>query len=464
MIRVSYSKELPTAKDVVQIVLKKQKETYIEHTKTGQKVVVFRLEDSKEMTRRKFILLARKLVMTAKSYNLSNIAMSFDELVFPSMKLTNEEVASLLITNMEMANFEFNKYKQEPKEGWTYVQKLVLVGDSVTAAVKKAVKEAQIIGKWTNVARRLSNTPAGDMTPENLAKEAKKFAKEASVQITVWDEKKIMSEKMGAVMGVAQGSANKPRFIILNYKGSSAKEQPIVLVGKGVTFDTGGVNIKPGKSMLDMHMDMSGAAAVISSIMMASELGVKKNIVGLVPAVENMPSGTSFRTNDILTSLSGKTIEVLHTDAEGRLILADGLTYAQKFNPRVVIDVATLTGAALVALGKRASAIFTKDEELQSNLISWGEQSGDYVWPLPLWDEYEPEIKGTFADVANMGKNPYGGSIIGAMFLYQFAKDLKCPWVHIDIAPRMVATDDEFLAKGAAGAPVRLLKEVFAQY
>ena len=184
---------------------------------------------------------------------------------------------------------------------------------------------------------------------------------------------------------------------------------------------------------------------------------LKKNIVGLIPAVENMPSGSSYRPGDVLRTMSGKTIEVLNTDAEGRIILADALTYAKKYNPRIVIDVATLTGAAMVALGQRASAIFSKDESVIEKLRELGEKTGEYVWPLPLWDEYEEEVKGTFGDIANAQKSKYGGAISGAMFLYQFAKDLSCPWVHIDIAPRMTAIDGEYLAKGAAGAPVRLL-------
>ncbi len=183
-------------------------------------------------------------------------------------------------------------------------------------------------------------------------------------------------------------------------------------------------------------------------------------MVGLVPAVENMPSGSSYRPGDVLHSLSGKTIEVLNTDAEGRIILADAITYAKRYSPTLVVDVATLTGASMVALGQRCSAIFTEDEGLERKLRAWGEESGDYVWPLPLWSEYEEEIKGTFGDVANVGKTKYGGAITAAKFLHVFAKDLECPWVHIDMAPRMTSIEGEYLAKGAAGAPVRLLLKI----
>ena len=190
---------------------------------------------------------------------------------------------------------------------------------------------------------------------------------------------------------------------------------------------------------------------------LAAKLGIKKNVIGLVPAVENMPSGSSYRPGDVLTSLSGKTIEVLNTDAEGRIILADAITYAKRFKPRLVVDVATLTGAAMAALGQRASALFASDEKFSNMIRHAGEESGDYVWPLPLWEEYEEEIKGTFGDVANVGKTKYGGAITAAVFLHQFAKDLPCLWAHIDIAPRMTSIEGEYLAKGAAGAPVRLL-------
>jgi leucyl aminopeptidase len=231
-----------------------------------------------------------------------------------------------------------------------------------------------------------------------------------------------------------------------------------VLVGKGVTFDTGGLNIKPGDAMNEMHMDMSGGAAVLLTVILGAKLGLKKNVVALVPAVENMPSGSSYRPGDILRTMSGKTIEVLNTDAEGRIILADALTYAKKYRPRLVVDVATLAGATMSALGQRASAIYTRDEKLEKLFRELGEESGDYVWPLSLWDEYEEDIKGTFGDVINLGKTKYGGAITGAIFLYQFAKDY--PWVHIDICPRMTSVEGEFLAKGATGVPVRLLAKI----
>jgi leucyl aminopeptidase len=261
--------------------------------------------------------------------------------------------------------------------------------------------------------------------------------------------------KMGGVLGVAQGSVEEPKFIIYEYFGTNKKERPIVFVGKGVTFDTGGLSLKTYEYMIDMHYDMSGGSAALHGVIAASRLGIKKNLVALIPAVENMPSGSSYRPGDILHTMSGKTIEVLNTDAEGRIILADALTYAEKYKPMLVIDIATLTGAAAVALGLRASAIFTKEEKLQRMCVEAGEETGDYLWPMPLWEEYESDIKGTFGDWANVSKIKYGGAITAAIFLYQFAKNY--PWVHLDIAPTMSSIEGQYLSKGATGSPIRML-------
>ena len=250
----------------------------------------------------------------------------------------------------------------------------------------------------------------------------------------------------------------------MEYAGGKKGDKPMVLVGKGVTFDTGGINLKPSNSLLGMNMDMSGGAAVIHTLALAVKMKLKKNIIGLIPSVENMASGKSYRPGDVIRSMSGQTIEVLNTDAEGRVILADALTYAQKYNPEIVIDVATLTGAAMVALGERASAIFTDDDDLAKRVEKVGEKTGDYVWRLPMWEEYENEIKGSLGDWTNVHNKDsrYGGAIYGAIFLHQFIKGFR--WVHIDMAPRMVAMAGENLAGGATGSPVRLLYKFIEEY
>ncbi len=419
------------------------------------------LIDKKNLNRRKLILLLRKIIFISKSTKVKKI--SLDVKALADLKIAEDANLGVLIgENFEMANFEFVKYKTPPKKGWNFVTDVVLYGE-ISEGLKKGLKKGQIIGLEVNKCRELANTSGADMTPQKLAEAAKKLASETKTKITVFGQKEIKKLKMGGILGVSRGSKESPRFIIVEYNGAPSG-QPIVLIGKGVTFDTGGLNVKTGDSMNEMHMDMSGGAAVIHAIAAAAKLGIKKNIIGLIPAVENMPSGESYRPGDILKSMSGKTIEIGNTDAEGRVILADAITYAKKYNPKIVIDVATLTGAAIAALGFQASAIFSKDESVIKKCIESGESSGDYVWPLPLWDEYEEEVRGTFGDVVNSSKSRYGGAINGAMFLYQFAKDLKCPWLHIDIAPRMTSVEGENLTKGAAGAPVRLLIKILETF
>lgn len=395
---------------------------------------------------RRFIILCRAVVNTAKANKVKKFALELPEL--------DDTRAQLAAESFEMANFEFNHFKTKPNDGWNEVEEILLCGAS-SKGVETAVQKGQTIGREVNACRVLANTPGGDITPTALAKAAKEAVKGLPIKVTTLGEKEMKKLGMGALLGVAKGSTEKPTFTILEYKGG--KGAPIVLCGKGVTFDSGGLNLKPSSGIYEMHMDMSGAAAVIHTVALAARLKLKKHVVGLIPSVENMPSGAAYRPGDVLKSLSGKTIEVLNTDAEGRLILADALTYAKRFKPAVVADVATLTGAAMSALGTYASAVMTRDEGLQKKVLDAAERAGDYAWPLPLWDEYEDMVKGVFADVTNSSPIRYGGAIEGGMFLWQFAKELECPWVHIDMAPRMTAAPGDELAKGAAGAPVRLL-------
>lgn len=418
-----------------------------------------------KLTRRKLTVLMRKIIAAAKQHKLKKISIAWNDLkmLAKTSELAEKELASLVAENFEMADFEFRRFKTKPKDGWNDVAVVLLTG-TISKSAKEGLKRGQTIGRGVNECRELANTPGSDMTPKHLAQAARLAVRGTRASVKVLGKKEMKKIGMGAILGVAKGSSEEPQFIIIEYKGGKAAEKPIVLVGKGVTFDTGGLNLKPGDSMLEMHMDMSGGAAVIWSLVLAAKLGLKKNVVGLIPAVENMPSGSSYRPGDVLKSLSGKTIEVLNTDAEGRIILADALTYAKRFNPRLVVDVATLTGASLVALGQQASAIMTRDARVETLLRELGEESGDYVWPFPLWDEYEDLVKGNFGDVPNIptSNSRYAGVIGGGMFLYQFAKDY--PWAHIDMAPRMTAAPGENLSKGAAGAPVRLLVKLIERF
>ncbi|OGG42454.1 hypothetical protein A3A21_02580 [Candidatus Jorgensenbacteria bacterium RIFCSPLOWO2_01_FULL_45_25b] len=454
MINITYSETKPEVKEIALARFEEGNDSWTQVLQSGQKEIVIGIGKKEDFTRRKFIITARRIAVSAKAGKIKKIAVSLENILSFSPFLKEDEAGELLIQNMELANFEFVAYKTQPEEGWNVVEEVIIYG-AIKEEIKQAIERGQMIADEVNASRKLINTPGGEMTPSVLAEAAKKAAQGLDIKVSMLGKKEIQELKMGGILGVSEGSREEPKFILMEYMGGEGK--PIVLVGKGVTFDTGGLSLKPEQYMYEMHMDMSGGGAVIHTIALAAKLKLKKNIVALIPAVENMPSGSSYRPGDILKTMSGKTIEVLNTDAEGRIILADALTYAKKYNPELVIDVATLTGAASVALGERASAIFSKDESLIEKIRKSGEESGDYVWPLPLWEEYEEDIKGTFGDVANSTKTRYGGAITAAVFLYQFVKDVGYSWLHIDMAPRMTSIEGEYLAKGSSGAPIQLL-------
>lgn len=465
--KISVSGKLSGAKDFTEIKFNNDiLDSRLVVGQSGKKILEIKPIAFENASRRHLVIIARQIIMMAKRNGIKKISLSWQELRKLKLKNKPEEITEIMAVNFEMANYEFTRYKTPPKEGWPNIEEAVILADrEMISSLKKALAKGQLLGLEINASRDLSNTPGGEMTPALMANEIKKAIKGTGIKMKVLEVADMKKLGMGAILGVAHGSCEKPKFIILEYVGKKDKN-PIVLAGKAVTFDTGGLNLKPSDSIMDMHLDMSGGAAVAFAIIAAAKLGIKKRIIGLIPAAENMPSGESYRPGDILKSMSGKTIEVLNTDAEGRILLADAFTFAEKYNPKIVIDVATLTGAAAGALGERASAIFSKDEDLVRQFQDLGERSGDYVWPLPLWDEYEPEVKGINADVANLksqGNPRYGGAINGAMFLYQFAK--KFPrWIHIDMAPRDKAVYDEFLAKGSTGEPIRLLVKLLEEY
>lgn len=431
----------------------------------GTKVATIGIGE-KALSRRSFYVIPRRILAFARAKKIRHFRIRVSDILGINLTeaITPKERVELFIIGFEMANFEFIKYKSKPKEGWTHVEEVEFITTNEHATdVKDAIKHGTIVAEAINEARVLSNTPGGEMTPDILFQDAKKLAKGSKANVSALSPKEMRKLGMGGILGVAQGSAEEPRLIVVEYRGGlSTKDAPLVLVGKGITFDTGGLNLKPTNAIYEMHLDMSGGAAVIASVVAAAKLGVKKNIIGLIPAAENMPSGSSYRPGDILRTMSGTTIEITNTDAEGRVVLADALTYAERYKPRLVVDVATLTGASMVALGTRMSALFSNSEELSGMIRKLGDESGDYVWPMPLWEEYERDIRGTFGDFVNSSKTPYGGAITGATFLHQFAKNY--PWAHIDMAPRMTSIDEEYLAKGASGAPVRLLVKLLELY
>ena len=309
--------------------------------------------------------------------------------------------------------------------------------------------KAQIAG--VTLAREWGNRPANHATPDMLAQAAKALSKHAKVSCEVLGLKEVTRLGMGSFAAVAQASAQPLRFIVLHYKGAAASQAPVVLVGKGITFDTGGISLKPGPGMDEMKFDMCGAASVLGTIEALAHLKPAINVVGLIPACENMPGGKALKPGDVVTSMSGQTIEILNTDAEGRLILCDALTYAKRFKPSAVIDIATLTGACVIALGHLRSGLYATDETLATQLLEAGERSLDLCWRMPLDDEYAEGLKSNFADVANVADRA-AGSVTAAKFLQRFAKDF--PWAHLDIAGTAWKSG---AAKGATGRPVPAL-------
>lgn len=382
-----------------------------------------------------------KQVVGACTIALQNKKIRDFALVVPKAgaeKIGMDKIGSETVVAIETANYAFDEHKSEKDarvESLKEVSFVDIFSDKDKKLIHNGIKEGQIIGECVNYTRHLGNTPPSIMTPTLLGKSALELAKEnEKIKVKVMSLPEIKKAGMGCLLGVSQGSIEEPKFIILEYKGGKTEEKPTVLVGKGITFDSGGLGIKPGNYMNDMKFDMLGAATVLGSIKAAATLGLKKNIVGLIPSCENMPSGSSYRPDDILTAYNGKTVEIIHTDAEGRLILADALSYAVNYKPKEVIDFATLTGACMVALGNERSGLFGSDDKLIENLKNSGNQIGEQLWHLPVGEEYSEANKSDVADVKNLsgvGGPGFGGASTAAAFL-QFFTDYS--WAHIDLS------------------------------
>jgi len=327
----------------------------------------------------------------------------------------------------------------------------VLCSKADSKPVAQGIARGQAIAAGVQLARECGNRPGNFCTPTWLGEQAKKLGKEFELKVEVLDRKACEKLGMGSFLSVAQGSAEPPRFIVARYDGAAKTQAPIVLVGKGITFDTGGISLKPGAEMDEMKFDMGGAASVLGTLRAVAELKPKLNLVVIVPSCENMPSGNAVKPGDVVKSMSGQTIEILNTDAEGRLILCDALTYAERFKPSVVVDVATLTGACVIALGHHHSGLFTADDKVAAQMLEASKSALDPCWRMPLDEEYDEQLKSNFADMANIGGRP-GGAITAAMFLRRFTS--KYPWAHLDIAGTAWKSG---AAKGATGRPVPLL-------
>jgi len=361
-----------------------------------------------------------------------------------------------IVLKMNHCRYRFEQLKSNNSVKKKALGKLIMnvPGKRDLIAGESAIEQGIAISDGISITRDLGNLPSNICTPSYIAKQAKALAKgQKKLTVTVLEEADMRKLKMGSLLSVSAGSRQPAKLIALHYKGGNKNDQPVVLVGKGVTFDTGGISLKPGAAMDEMKFDMCGAASVIGTVRAVVAMNLPINLVGIIPTTENMPDGLATKPGDIVTSMSGQTIEILNTDAEGRLILCDALTYAEKFKPRCVIDIATLTGACIVALGKIPSAVLGNHRALIDDLIESGNQIEDRLWELPLWDEYQEQLKSNFADMANIGGRD-AGTITAACFLSRFTKKYK--WAHLDIAGTAWKSGD---AKGATGRPVSLLTQ-----
>jgi leucyl aminopeptidase len=353
------------------------------------------------------------------------------------------------------AVYRFDQMKSKKDEVRRPLRKLTLTVErrNELHIAERAAAEGQAIAHGMALAKDLGNLPGNICTPTYLAERSMAMCKEFGIEGKVLEKKDCEDLKMGSFLSVAAGSRQPPKFIIMEYKGGKAEDKPIVLIGKGITFDTGGISLKPGEGMDEMKFDMCGAASVIGTMQVAASLKLPLNLVALVPATENMPDGLATKPGDIVTTMSGQTVEVLNTDAEGRLILNDALTYAERYEPACVVDVATLTGACVIALGHVASGLYSNNDTLAKELFHAGEDAYDRTWHMPLWDEYQEQLKSNFADMANIGGRP-AGSVTAACFLSRYAR--KYDWAHLDIAGIAWKSG---AAKGATGRPVPLLTQ-----
>ncbi|WP_312933013.1 leucyl aminopeptidase [Pseudomonas sp.] len=361
----------------------------------------------------------------------------------------------LLAETLLSGAYVFDRFKSQKAEPRALKKITLLTSQAGQAEVERGVKHATAISAGMALTRDLGNLPPNLCHPSFLAEQAKDMGKaHKNLKVEVLDEKKIRDLGMGAFYAVGQGSDQPPRLIVLNYQGAKKSEKPYVLVGKGITFDTGGISLKPGAGMDEMKYDMCGAASVFGTLHAVLQLQLPINLVCLLACAENMPSGGATRPGDIVTTMSGQTVEILNTDAEGRLVLCDTLTYAERFKPQAVIDIATLTGACIVALGSHTTGLLGNDDALLSQLLDAGKRADDRAWQLPLFDEYQEQLDSPFADIANIG-GPKAGTITAACFLSRFAKQYH--WAHMDIAGTAWISGGK--EKGATGRPVPLLTQ-----
>jgi leucyl aminopeptidase len=417
---------------------------------SAERVLLVGLGGEKEFGDQQYTLSARAALSAIRDTGARDACVYLADLPVPGKDVAWK--ARQLVLAAADVTYRFDQMKSKKAEPGSLAQVFISTEAKPGAAdLERGVREARAIAAGTSLARDLGNLPSNVCTPTYLAEAAVKLAKEWKLAVEVLEQKDMEKLGMGTLLSVTKGSHQPPKFVILRYSGAGKKERPVVLVGKGITFDTGGISLKPAAEMDEMKFDMCGAASVLGTLRAVSELKLKLNVIGLVPTCENMPGGAATKPGDIVTSMSGQTVEILNTDAEGRLILADALTYAERFEPQAVVDIATLTGAIIIALGHVCSGLFANKDSLARELQAAGAESRDRVWPMPLWDDYQEALKSNFADFANIGGRP-AGSVTAASFLSRFTR--KYDWAHLDIAGTAWKSGKE---KGATGRPVPLL-------
>ena len=413
-----------------------------------ERVLLVGLGKEKDFREKEFTTAIRNTVKTL------NETGAFDASIFLTELAVKKRSVGWRIRQATMvaldATYKFDQFKSKKDETRRHLRKLMLSVERRNELhdAEQALQQGIAIGQGMSLARDLGNLPANICHPSHLAEKAQAMADEFKLECKILDQAEMETLGMHSLLSVAKGSAQAPKLICLTYQGGKTSEKPIVLVGKGVTFDTGGISLKPGADMDEMKFDMCGAASVIGTLHSVARMGLPINLTVIVPAVENMPGSQATRPGDIVTSMSGQTIEILNTDAEGRLILCDALTYAERFEPDTVIDVATLTGACVVALGNIATGLFSNKDSLARDLLDAGTEANDRAWHMPLWDDYQELLKSSFADMGNIGGR-WGGAITAACFLSRFTK--KFEWAHLDIA------GTAWTGKEASGRPVPLL-------
>jgi len=435
--------------------------TFYVNNKNLSYVVVFGLGKEKKFNVKKLMDGIGELSKKVRATGIESFSLHVNS--FKNKGFNFDSYVEKITIALELSLYQYLAYKTKDLDKVKKVVKVSLVVDGANLGkAKKLIDEALILSEAVTRTRSLINTPPNVAIPVYVADYAKDISRKNKIKCTVLDEKEIQKLGMNCYIAVGQASVNKPRLIIMEYNGKG-KDKPIVLVGKGITYDTGGINTKPANYMATMKDDKAGACTVIHTIEACARLKLKVNVIGLAVMAENSVSGNAYKPDDVLKSYSGITVEVIHSDAEGRMVLADALAYALKFKPKAVVDIATLTGASIIALGYLASPVMGTNQKLVDNLIKAGEYSQDRLWQLPLWDEHEEIIKSDIADIKHLSEDMDAGVIIGGIFLKQFVKEV--PWAHVDIgATVMVKQDKGYKVKGATGFGVLLFLDFLKNY